>query len=160
MSAAIPARVILHVDDDPDVLRVVGRQLGKLGYSVVSVTDPAEAIEKLLTTDIRVVLLDVDMPGRSGIELLREIKRLDGGVQVVMLTGVTTMQCLMDAFRGGAEACFFKPLDCCEPLAEAINGSFEKIEHWRAALVRLIQMRRANHAQCKKLSAVLANRVT
>lgn len=160
MSTAIATRTILHVDDDPAVLRVVKHHLEKLGFEVVSVSEPAAAVDKLLNSDIRVVLLDVDMPGTSGIEMLREIKRIDGGVQVVMLTGVTTMQCLMNAFHGGADACFFKPIDDYQPLASALTGAFQKIEHWRSALVRLIQLRRANHEECKKMSAVLAQRVS
>jgi len=88
------------------------------------------------------VLLDHDMPGLSGLSLLSDIKRHDGGIQVVMLTGASSITSVLGAFRGGAEACFFKPVEDFKPIAESLHAAFGKIEHWRSTLKLLSELRR------------------
>lgn len=130
---------ILHVDDDVQVTRLVAAELKKRGYRVESLNDPLQAVSHLVRTQHRVVLLDVDMPGKDGLTLLREIKQLDGGIQVVMLTGLASMSTILQALRWGAEACFFKPITDFEPLAEALEDTFRKDDRWWSALADLKQ---------------------
>lgn len=139
-----PERQILHVDDDPQMTLLVAERLSPHGYEVVSLNDPTQAINELVQNQWRVVLLDVDMPRINGLDLLREIKAYDGGVQVIMLTGIVTVTTVLQSFRWGAEACFFKPLNDIEPLVEAIDNSFKKIDHWWGALEDLSH--RKHHA--------------
>ena len=103
-------RVVLHVDDDPQMLRFVASLLEKGDYEVISIDDPTKVRATLLASDCRVVISDVDMPQMNGLELLRQIKQHDGGIHVVMLTGLVSMSTILDSMRLGAEACVFKPL--------------------------------------------------
>lgn len=139
-------RTILHVDDDPAFTRVVAQLLQRKGYEVAVLNDPEPVLGELVRHGYRVVLLDVDMPGIDGLELLRRIKEFDGGIQVIMVTGLVTMSNVMAAFRRGAEACFFKPLDDPNPLAEAVEAAFRKIEHWWDAMHELTRQRRRSEA--------------
>jgi DNA-binding NtrC family response regulator len=136
-------RTILHVDDDPQFTRLVSHVLQRKGYDVVSLNDPQQVLGELIRHGYRIVLLDIDMPGIDGIDLLRRIKEYDGGVQVIMLTGLVTLSNAMAAFRRGAEACFFKPLEDYAPLVQAIDATFHKIDHWWKALHELTRQRRA-----------------
>ena len=128
---------ILHVDDDESMLRIVAQTLGKKDYDVVSLEDSREATKMLLKTGARVVLLDIDMPHLDGLTLLDKIKRQDGGVQVIMLTGMVSMSTVLQSMRWGAEACIFKPLSDFDPLFTAVHTTFEKIDRWWQALGNL-----------------------
>ena len=127
-------RIILHVDDDPDQRRIVSALLEHHGYVVESASDAEEATSKLAETSIRVVLLDIDMPGKDGLTLLKEIKQWDGGMQVIMLTGLERMSTILQSMRWGAEACIFKPLTDPTQLLEAIEAAFAKIDRWWVAV--------------------------
>jgi DNA-binding NtrC family response regulator len=132
-------RIVLHVDDDPSMLRLVAETLGNDGYEVVSLDDPQQASRSLLTTGARVVLLDIDMPQVDGLTLLNELKAEDGGVQVIMVTGVVSMNTVLQSMRLGAEACVFKPLNDFDPLRTAVSAAFDKIDHWWDSLHDLNQ---------------------
>jgi DNA-binding NtrC family response regulator len=88
------------------------------------------------------------MPNVDGIELMRRIKEFDGGIQVIMLTGLVTLSNAMAAFRRGAEACYFKPLESIDDLCVSIDATFQKIEHWWKALNNLSRQRRAIEHAC------------
>jgi DNA-binding NtrC family response regulator len=134
-------KAVLHIDDDPQVSRLVAARLQSHGYQVTSLTDPRTALRELMQNQWRVVLLDIDMPSISGIDLLREIKAYDGGIQVIMLTGIVSMNALLQSFRFGAEACLFKPLSDYAPLLDALEDTFRKIDRWWDALEELSQRR-------------------
>ena len=139
-----PEREILHVDDDPQFTRLVSKRLEIFGYNVISVNDPSEAISNLIHQNRRVVLLDIEMPGRNGLDVLKEIKKYDGGIQVIMLTGLVTVSSVLESLRLGAEAIFFKPLDDIDQLNESLERSFEKIDLWWSALNELSARKRGN----------------
>jgi DNA-binding NtrC family response regulator len=130
-------RTILHIDDDPAVLRLVKGRLEQQGYEVISCSDPTEAEDLLLATNVRICLLDISMPQVDGIELLKQIKRYDSGVQVIMLTGLVSMNSVLDSLRNGAEALCFKPILNFEPLLELLDDSFRKTDRWRQTLEEL-----------------------
>lgn len=131
------ARAIVHVDDDPMFTRLVAAQMSRLGFSVAEFHDAAEFLDALPRRHERLVLLDIAMPGIDGLETLRRIKAFDGGILVIVLTGVVEMTTVLEALRCGAEACFFKPLVDIQPLARAVACSSRKIERWWQTLDEL-----------------------
>lgn len=70
--------VVLHVDDDPMNLRVVEEILGAFGHHSVKTTSGAEALERLQTDAFDVVLMDIHMPGMTGIEAVGLLRALPG----------------------------------------------------------------------------------
>ncbi len=131
------SRTILHVDDDPLITRFVAARLRAIGYEVTSVNDPRQALDEHELSQQRLVLLDIDMPHISGIDLLGQIKAINGGTQVIMLTSMVTMSTVLKSYRMGAEYCIFKPILDMDLLIEAIDSTFLKIDHWWSALERL-----------------------
>ena len=138
-------RTLLHVDDDPYILRIVAAKLKSCGYTVVSLSNSNRALENLLEIDARLALIDIDMPGIDGLSLLRDIKRLDGGIQVVMLTGLASTSTTLQAMRWGAEGCVFKPVHDFAPLVAIIEAAFCKIDRWWASLADLKQRKSILH---------------
>ena len=83
-----PLRV-LHVDDDPMNLRVVQEILGAFGHQAVMACSGADAIERLAVEAFDVVLLDIHMPGMTGLEVIERVRRGEApqrDVPVIALT--------------------------------------------------------------------------
>jgi CheY-like chemotaxis protein len=131
------SRRILHVDDDPDVTSLMAEYLKDYGYQTTAINDPCEVMQKLPRSKERIVLLDIDMPQMNGLDLLKQIKQFDGGIQVVVLTGLVTMTSVLQSLRWGAEACFFKPISDVGPLVEALSDCCRKIDRWWITLDEL-----------------------
>jgi len=134
-------RTVLHVDDDEQFQKIVEHHLTKAGFNVCSLTNPEQAQKILLDTNCRVCILDIDMPRVSGLELLNDIKSYDGGIQAIMMTGLVSQMTVLESLRGGAEACFFKPLTDPQPLVEALEAAFVKVERWWKSLHQLKDLR-------------------
>jgi len=137
------SRNLLHIDDDPDMLRLVAAKLRTRGFQVHSLDDPRQAQRALLSRDCRVVLLDVDMPTINGLELLRLIKEHDGGIQVILLTGLVSMNTVLESMRLGAEACLFKPIHDFDELYEVLDATYAKVGRWWRTLQDLADRSRA-----------------
>jgi DNA-binding NtrC family response regulator len=101
---------ILVVDDEPGILRLLKEALGDWGYEVRCVGTAAEAIEALRTELFDVALTDIRMPDMTGLELLREIKRQDSSMEVVVMTGYPGIASAIEALKEGASEYLQKPL--------------------------------------------------
>jgi DNA-binding NtrC family response regulator len=113
---------ILLVDDEADFVFTLAERLKLRGFQVIATTSPADAIAKLRADGIRVVLLDVKMPGIDGLKLMCEIKREKPDVRIILLTGHGSVA---DARRGmeeGAVDYLMKPVDI-EELMEKIRNA-------------------------------------
>lgn len=104
------ARVLL-VDDDDLLLRALSRLLTKPGFQVVPCADAKMALMHLAQGDVDVVLTDLMMPGWSGIDLLREVRRHNLDIPVIMLTGSPDLASAISAVELGAFAYLTKPID-------------------------------------------------
>jgi DNA-binding response OmpR family regulator len=147
-----PLRV-LHVDDDPATTRFVAAMLRVHGIEVTELHDPGQAVEMVLEGDFRIVVLDIDMPGLDGIELLQRIKHADGGTAVIMLTGLVSLSSALRAMRKGAHACLLKPLIDVDALLECIREVTHNFQRWWDTLKQLSELRRQEQA-----SAIQADR--
>ncbi len=102
---------ILIVDDDPLVADSLGVFLKSRGYHVEVQTDAHRAVRELKSgTSVDLLLTDVNMPGMDGFALLREARKIDPSLVVVMLTGYGTIESAVNAMREGAEDYVTKPV--------------------------------------------------
>src|ERR671917_1684915 len=100
---------VLVVDDDPLLRKLVTEQLSRSGFETAAAASGEEAVESLQATDYDVVLLDIRMNGMSGLDALREIRRLDDPPEVIMLTADTSLGTGIEAMRLGAYDYLTKP---------------------------------------------------
>jgi DNA-binding NtrC family response regulator len=126
---------LMLVDDEERFLTTTSKLISRKGYQVVTAVSGAEAIEKLLTESVHVVILDVKMPGMDGIETLKAIKSRFPLVEVIMLTGHATVETAVEGLKSGATDYLMKPADIGELLQKA-EEAFAKI---RVAQSRMYQ---------------------
>jgi len=82
---------ILIVDDNPDVLLLLERRLGAVGYETIHANNASEGLSILETTPVDIVVLDVMMPGISGYEVCRELREQFGDdLPIVFVSGERT----------------------------------------------------------------------
>src|SRR5437588_7707464 len=101
---------ILVVDDEPSILKLLKEALTQWGYHVGCVGTGAEAIEAIRTEIYDAAITDIRMPEMSGLDLLREIKRHDEPIEVIVMTGYPTIGSAVEALKEGAYDYLSKPL--------------------------------------------------
>lgn len=106
----IPIRVLL-VDDEEEFLASVCKPLQRRGFEVTTAPDGKAALSLISARTFDVVVLDVKMPGMSGDDVFREIKKIRPGMPVIMLTGHGTIQ---QAFQTSKEGVFDYIAKPCE----------------------------------------------
>lgn len=101
---------ILLVDDEPQVLSVIKRRLERAGHDVLACWDGTEAIALLAEQVFDVMVSDIEMPGVSGLKLLRAVREHDLDLPVVLMTGNPGLDTATDALEYGAFRYLIKPV--------------------------------------------------
>ena len=107
-----PASVLV-VDDDPETLRHVREALTGAGYTVHVTGEPDETARLVRTTKPHLVLLDLVLPGRDGVELMRETPELSG-LPVIFISGYGREETVVRALEAGAADYVVKPFSAAE----------------------------------------------
>lgn len=100
---------ILVVDDDPSVQAALFKALGKRGYQVEQATSAEQALEMMKGTGFDLIVLDVKLPGMSGIDAIPRIREMDPKVVIIVITGLDSKDVALQAVRSGAYDFFPKP---------------------------------------------------
>ena len=116
---------LLIAEDEKNLGLVLQRELSRLGHDVTLVHDSESALKAAQETEFDVALLDIMMPGRSGLEVLRELRELEQPPEVVMMTGHATVETALQAMKMGAYDYLTKPCHISE-LDAILHKSFEK----------------------------------
>jgi putative two-component system response regulator len=118
---------LLIVDDEDALRRWEERVVREQGYTCDSACDASTAHEQLRTSTYRLALLDVNMPGESGIDLLAHIRREYPEIAVLMVTGEDSTKLAMTAIELGAYGYLVKPVGSGELLINIANA----LHRWR-----------------------------
>lgn len=102
---------ILVVDDEVEVCNTLKKFLASNGYEVYTALDGETAVSKTKEVRPHIVLLDIIMPGMNGIDTLKEIKKVDPSVGVIMVTAVVDEELAKGALELGAYEYITKPID-------------------------------------------------
>lgn len=92
---------VLLVDDEKDFVETLAARLEARNLSVVTAFNGDEAITRMREGEVDVVVLDMVMPGKTGIEVLGEIKQLRPLVEVILLTGHATVASAIEGMTQG-----------------------------------------------------------
>jgi DNA-binding NtrC family response regulator len=115
---------VLVVDDEAGPRESL-RMILKSRYEVHMASDGQEALSLIKNKDFNVVTLDLNMPGLSGIEILKEIRKLKPDTEVVIITGYGTLTNAQEAMRFGAGDFISKPFNV-EDITSTVANSFER----------------------------------
>jgi len=121
----IRTRAVCILDDDASVVKATSRLLSSAGWKVDSFTDPVEFLRHAETCQPKVVVLDILMPGMSGLEVQKRLQTISPASRIVVVTSKDDPAVRSEVIRTGAEAFFIKPVDDDEFLA-GVQAAFSK----------------------------------
>lgn len=113
---------LLLVDDDEIFREVLSLALKKRGFDVTTAVDVPEAIARAKLNPPEYAVIDLNMPGPSGLVLIRHLRALDESTRIVLLTGYASITTAVEAIKLGATHYLAKPADADEIVA-ALNRS-------------------------------------
>jgi two-component system nitrogen regulation response regulator GlnG len=105
---------LLIVDDDESVLTVLGRFLKDKGLKVGAARDGKDALGRLSSGGYPIALVDVNLPGKNGLELLKELRETGVDAEVIIMTAEQTLDNTVEAMKRGAFDYIAKPFDLTE----------------------------------------------
>jgi two-component system NtrC family response regulator len=110
----MPERLIVVVDDEEPQRKVLSGFLRKHGFAVEAVGSADDALRCVSSRTVDLVLTDLRMPGRDGVELLNAIREINPEVPVIVMTAFGTVASAVDAMKRGAADYLTKPIDLDE----------------------------------------------
>jgi two-component system, NtrC family, response regulator AtoC len=102
---------ILIVDDDLEIQSMLEEFFKSMNHSVISAASATEGTKQLVLAEPDLVFLDIRLPDKDGIEVLKEMKQINKNLPVVMITGYKEAEKVIEAFRYGALDCLLKPFN-------------------------------------------------
>jgi DNA-binding NtrC family response regulator len=136
MPEEIKADVLL-VDDEEQFLKVLSQRLEGRGIKVNTSTSGEDALKRVEEKDFDAIILDLAMPGMSGIETLKRIRSENPDVQIIMLTGHSSVEKGVEAIKAGAVDFLEKPAD--------LNKIMEKISEAKRKRIVLVEKKHEAH---------------
>lgn len=116
-AVAVPERRILLVDDEPGLRRTLSDRLRKEGYAVEAAENGDVALELARKGHYDVIVLDLNLPAKDGLQVCHELRREGQNVAVLMLTARDTMADKITGLKSGADDYMTKPFESAELLA-------------------------------------------
>jgi putative two-component system response regulator len=116
---------ILIVDDEQAICTIIAQRLRKKGCSCVTAHSGKEALHHLYRNKFPLVISDINMPEMNGIKLLKQVKRLDPHIMVIIVTAFPEIAVAREAIRLGAYDFIVKPIDL-DLMVFSVEKAFEK----------------------------------
>lgn len=117
---------VLIVDDDPAILRVFERVAKEQEWTYMTARSGTEAIEHLGTHQFELVVMDIMLPGCTGLQVFEYIRRNNISSEVVIITGVGTIETAVNAIKNGAYDYLTKPFDDIEKVTIVMEKAMER----------------------------------
>ncbi len=142
--AKITAKETILVVDDEAEFRESMRMTLEPRYEVDTASDGQEALRLIKNKDVNVVTLDLNMPGLSGIDTLKEIRKHKPDTEVIIITGYGTLNNAKEAMRFGAGDFISKPFNVAE-IISIVENSFERRRYNLKIKSLLIEVIKSSH---------------
>jgi two-component system, cell cycle response regulator len=116
---------VLIADDDDDFRALLVRRSQRMGLDVRQVNDGPLAIDALRTSPYDVLVVDLYMPGSTGLEVVQEARRIDPDLQSIILTASATLETALEALRAGVYDYLLKPLESVAAFELSLTRALE-----------------------------------
>ena len=116
---------ILIIDDEPDIVEVLVARLEAMGFYAVGYTKARKALDELKKDTFSVLITDLKMPEMDGMEVLKEAKKIDPDIEVIIFTAYGSIEGAVQAIKEGAHDYLVKPFEAIELVAK-IEKAIEK----------------------------------
>jgi len=143
---------ILLIDDEKLVLKMQGTYLSEHGYLCQTAKNADEALRLLSQQTFDLVLLDIRIPGRSGVELLKEIKERCPTTSVIMVTAVDDLETALECTSMGADDYIVKPFSAGRVII-SVRNTLEKSRLFRENLANQNYLKKKVDEQTEKIKA-------
>lgn len=120
---------ILVVDDEKEIRDVIKDYFSDTDYVIAEAASAEEALDIVKKESIFVILVDIRLPGMSGLDLCRMIRTKYPLTSLFAITGYSSVYELADCREAGCDDYFMKPLDL-SAIKLTVDGAFKKIERW------------------------------
>jgi DNA-binding NtrC family response regulator len=133
-SSTTPVRLLI-ADDDEDLRETLERRFRRQGFAVTAAADGEEALAKAANNHWDVALIDLNMPGMNGIELMNRLKELQPELEALLLTAQSSLESAIEAMKHGAYDYLTKPFHLPD-LEVHVQKAYEKVRlarrerHW------------------------------
>jgi diguanylate cyclase (GGDEF)-like protein len=121
----VPVGQILIADDDPAFRGLLVRRAARMGLAVTEAEDGEQAVQLLKRQRFDVIVVDLYMPGRTGLEVFGEARKIDPSLQAIVLTGSATVESAVEALRAGVFDYLIKPLGSLAEFEMAVTRALE-----------------------------------
>ena len=116
---------VLVVDDDEEFAETTAKKLSKRGFDAHAAYSGEEALTRLRSASYDVAVVDLNMPGMDGLNVLRRARDLDADLSVIVVTGYASVATGIEGMRTGAADYLLKPVDA-DRLAMSIDAAYEQ----------------------------------
>jgi len=120
-----PGPKILVVDDEERFRTIMAKLLAVRGLEVFTIGEGEEALKALREKSYDVIILDVRMPGMTGIQVMTELRKLDPFIEVIIMTGYASVDTAKKIMELGAYDYMLKPYNI-EELMEKIEAAYDR----------------------------------
>ena len=159
---------ILVVDDIPNRRKEITLRLDAQDYHVEEASNAEEVLDLIKTTTFDLIITETELPSRSGLALLQEIKKHHAETEVILVTHNATSYNLLQALRLGAFDFIVRPIDTSEILFSVIdrayaqitlkrqnNALLQELEHKNQALLQALQMIKTLNVSIERINSAL-----
>ncbi len=137
---------VLVVDDEEGLRNIISQVLSDDGHDVTTASSGEAALEVFKNTPFPIVMTDIFMEKMTGIDLLHEIRGLDPGTQVVIMTSNASLESATAALRSGAYDYLTKPFEDLDAISSVIDRAAEKVELIRQNETMVDHLKKSTHA--------------
>jgi len=151
---------VLVADDEESIRGSLSMLLGEEGFDVTAVPSAEEALERFGRDPFPLVITDIRMGGMSGIDLLKEVRKLRPETEVIIITSYASLETAVLALRSGAYDYLIKPFEELELVVAAVTRALEKsrLVREKMALVEALARKNDELQQVNRILAEHANR--
>src|SRR5215813_2345766 len=116
---------ILVADDAGDIREILSETLNSLGCRVVTAANGQECLDKVDKEGPELMLLDIEMPGKNGLDVLKSLRQRGNSIGVIMITAYGTIERAVQAMKEGAVDFISKPFDL-DHIAMVVEKALER----------------------------------